>query len=384
MRATRTVNRDTIKIGVLVSFTALALACAGGSPKSSQGGTGGEETGTGGAAPTGGKSGGGTGGSPATGGESGGGSGGGTAGAAGRDAGVVKPDAATTGGAGVPPDAAAGVDLGSSLDGGQLPAPPATWQEHWFEHAQNVKLVAWNDDVAVYYDDDVRGGDWIFPFMTRLWRYTKQTYDMGPLAKNRLFTIFHQGRYSGGHPSTYFDSSHDNRNVTDCGPGPWTNPSYDVPSHEAGHVVEGANNGIHESPAFPLWGDSKWMEFYQYDAYVALGMTAEAKRLFDRFTATTDSFPRAGTHWFRDWFYPLWKDHGGAQVMVKFFKLLATHFPKNGTSYSRNLNWGEFVHFMSGAAGTDLKAQATMAFGWPPEREAQFTKARTDFPMITY
>jgi hypothetical protein len=149
-------------------------------------------------------------------------------------------------------------------------------------------------------------------------------------------------------------------------------------------LIEGANNGVHGSPAFALWHDSKWMEFYQYDAYLGAGMMEDAARVFTRFTSTTDNFPRAGTHWFRDWFYPLWRDHGHAQVMVKFFKLLATHFPKNGTSYSRNLNWGEFVHFMSGAAGTDLEAQATMAFGWPPEREAQFTKAKTDFPMITY
>jgi hypothetical protein len=189
--------------------------------------------------------------------------------------------------------------------------------------------------------------------MTKLWQYTKQTYgDFGP--ENRLYTIFHQGKYSGGHPSTYLDGSHDFRNVTDCGPGPWKSGP-DIPSHEAGHVVEGANNGIHGSPAFPLWQDSKWMEFYQYDAYVALGMDADAKRVFDRFTATTDGFPRAGTHWFRDWFYPLWKDHGHAQVMVKFFKLLSMYFPKgNGKnpSYTRDLNWGEFVHFMSGAAGT--------------------------------
>jgi hypothetical protein len=210
---------------------------------------------------------------------------------------------------------------------------------------------------------------------------------MGPEPQNRLFAIFHEGKYGGGHPSTYFDSSHDSRNVTDCGPGPWlmsTGSVLDIPSHEAGHVVESANNGVHESPAFGLWHDSKWMEFYQYDAYVGLGLTTEAKRLFDRFTATTDDFPRAGTHWFRDWFYPLWRDHGHAQVMVSFFKLLSQHFPKNGTSYSRALNWGEFVHFMSGAAGTDLKALATTAFGWPPDREAQLVKARADFPMITY
>jgi hypothetical protein len=70
--------------------------------------------------------------------------------------------------------------------------------------------------------------------------------------------------------------------------------------------------------------------------------------------------------------------------MVRFFKLLSQHFRKRGTNYDGDLNWGEFVHFMSGAAGTNLKDMATQAFGWPADREAQFNKARTDFPGVTY
>jgi hypothetical protein len=311
------------------------------------------------------------------------GGGGGMGGTAGRDA------AATGGASGR--DASPPGDVPPLGDASRsMGAPASPWMEHWFEHVQSLKLVDYNDDVAVYFDDDVprTGTDWILPFMTKLWQYSKITYNLPPDSKNRLFTIFHQGKYGGGHPSTYFDASHDNRNVTDCGPGPWTGNGtggvLDIPSHEAGHVVESANNGIHGSPAFPIWGDSKWMEFYQYDVYKALGLDADAQRLFTRFTNTTDSFPRAGTRWFRDWFYPLWRDHGGAQVMVRFFKLLSMYFPKNGTSYSRDLNMGEFVHFMSGAAGTNLKDQATMAFGWPAASETQFNQARTTFSMITY
>jgi hypothetical protein len=268
-------------------------------------------------------------------------------------------------------------------DATPLDPPPATWQEHWFEHDQLLQLVDYNDTVAMYFDPDVNrsGTEWILPFMTSLWQYTKATYgDLGP---DRLYIVFHENKYSGGHPSTYFDDSHDFRNVTDCGPGPWQS-GYDIPSHEAGHIVESALHGVHGSPAFALWGDSKWMEFYQYDAYVALDMPAEAQRLFDKFTATSDDFPRAGTHWFRDWFYPLWRDHGHAQVMVKYFQLEAQYFPRNGHDYARDMSFGEFVHFMSGAAGTNLKALATTAFGWPADREAEFLKARTDFPQITY
>jgi hypothetical protein len=51
----------------------------------------------------------------------------------------------------------------------QPPGPPRTWKEHWFEHDRVIKLVSSNDDVGVYFDDDVpRGGAtaWIAPFMT--------------------------------------------------------------------------------------------------------------------------------------------------------------------------------------------------------------------------
>ena len=276
---------------------------------------------------------------------------------------------------------------GATADGGPdatpLPPPEATWKEHWFEHEQELQLVDYNNDVALYFDPDVNreGTEWILPFMTDLWRYTEATY--GEIGEGRLYAVFHENKYSGGHPSTYFDESHDFRNVTDCGPGPWQS-GYDVPAHEAGHIVEGANNGVHGSPAFGIWGDSKWMEFYQYDAYVALGMTAEAERVFEQYTNASDDVPRPGTRWFRDWFYPLWRDHGHAQVMVKFFKLLAEHYPKNGQDYARDMNLGEFVHFTSGAAGEDLKDLATTAFGWTSETESQWQDARAEFDAIVY
>ena len=275
---------------------------------------------------------------------------------------------------------------------GEALAPPRTWKEHWFEHDRVVKLVNSNDDVAIYFDDVPRRAAtaWITSFMTRAWRYTKATYGDFGGPDDRLYAIFHQGRYSGGHPSTYFDASHDYRNVTDCGPGPWDKPAYGIPSHEIGHIVEGASNGVHGSPAFGLWKDSKWIELYQYDLYVGLGLKAEARRAFDRFTAQSDDFPQPGTHWFRDFFYPAWRDHGRSKLMASFFQLLAQHYPKGPEGdgkdlhYTRDLNWGEFIHFMSGAAGEDLRPLARKAFGWPSEWENQYEKARAEFPGIAY
>jgi hypothetical protein len=271
------------------------------------------------------------------------------------------------------------------------PAQPSMrWQEHWHEHRQLLTLSQHDEHAAIYLDGNVdrRGTRWLLRFISRTWHYAKATYgdDFGP--DPRLYSIHHGGRYGGGHPGYYSDASHDHRNVSDCGPGPWQegeSGSVDLPSHEIAHVVESVNNGRFGSPAFVIWGDSKWAEFFQYDLYVALDMHRDARRVYGRFRAGSDDFPRPGTHWFRDWLYPLWADGGHAQVLATFFALLARDFPtRDGTRYRRRLNWGEYVHFTSGAAGADLRGLARRAFGWPDEWTAQFEKARADFPSITY
>src|SRR5690349_4938779 len=78
-------------------------------------------------------------------------------------------------------------------------APPATWQEHWFEHNQNLKLAYYNDDIAVYLDDDINKSNvtWVNSYMTDVWKYVKKTYgQMG--GDGRLYIILHN-KYGGGH-----------------------------------------------------------------------------------------------------------------------------------------------------------------------------------------
>ncbi|MDP9792901.1 hypothetical protein J2S43_001413 [Catenuloplanes nepalensis] len=264
---------------------------------------------------------------------------------------------------------------------------PVTWQEHWLEHSQPLTRVAYDADVAVYFDPDVPASQagWLQEYTGTLWRYTRRTY--GDFSNPRLAAIFHQGRYGGGHPATVFDADHDHRNVIDIGLSSWnaTDPqARDITSHEIAHIVEGSANGVHGSPSFGLWGDSKWAEIFQYDVYAGTGLTADAARWHAAKLQTRDSFPRAGTAWYRDWFYPLWRDHGGSAVLDGYFDLLAANFPQVNGEYARDLNWGEFVHFWSGAAGVNLKAQATAAFGWPDEWEQQFVQAQREFPDVRY
>lgn len=265
--------------------------------------------------------------------------------------------------------------------------PPETWQEHWFEHNQLVTRVFLDADVAVYYDNDVdRNITWMNKFAGDVWRYTKKTYgDFG--GKPHLHAIFHAYKYGGGHPSTWWDAHHDYRNVIDIGQaGDWHSQggwNYDVISHEISHIVELGSKGVHGSPAFGLWGDSKWAEIFNYDVYVNLGMTSVAQNAYNDLVTHQDSFPRAGTYWFRDWFYPIYSQYGGNKVLNRYFELLAQYFPKNGNAYARSMNWGEFVHFWSAAAGVDLKPLATNAFGWPAEWETQYAKAKADFVFTT-
>jgi hypothetical protein len=48
------------------------------------------------------------------------------------------------------------------------------------------------------------------------------------------------------------------------------------------------------------------------------------------------------------------------------------------------MNWGEYVHFTSGAAAADLSDQATRAFGRSRSRRKELERARAQFPGIPY
>jgi hypothetical protein len=281
-------------------------------------------------------------------------------------------------------------DLVEAEPGRQLADPPGTWREHWFDHRQLLRLYHSDEHCAIYLDPGVCRAEvrWLPRFVNVTWQYSKATYGDAFGSDPRIYSIHHAGRHGGGHAGYYVSPVHDYHNVSDCGLDTWREGSTlarELPAHEIGHSVESANNGVHGSPAYEIWGDSKWAEFYIYDLYTALGMDREAKGVYRRFTGNTDDFPRRGTRWFRDWFYPLWRDCGRAEVMNRFFRELARHFPHDsGDTYTRRMNWGEYVHFTSGAAAADMSGQAARAFGWPREWAGQLERAREQFPGITY
>jgi hypothetical protein len=260
---------------------------------------------------------------------------------------------------------------------------PSTWQEHWFQHVELLNLVYSNEEVNIWYDDAVpRSVTWMNQDFTNVWKYVKQNY--GSFSDPKLNMVFHsKSGYVGGHPGVIFDPTHDNRNVGDLG-GDWTERgAWNVGAsvHEVGHIVELGGKYVHDSPAFSIWGDSKWAEIFIYDVTRRLGWKADETRSYNDFIAGVDNFPRPGTKWFKNWFYPIYAHADSSAALNRYFDLVAQYFPKRNGQYTRGMNMGEFVHFWSGAAGYNLKNQADTAFGWNETIDQQFKQARIDFPF---
>ncbi|QTE37614.1 hypothetical protein J3L18_00675 [Mucilaginibacter gossypii] len=274
--------------------------------------------------------------------------------------------------------------------GDTLKSPAKNWKEHWFEHDLIVSRTYADANVVFYYDDNMYPSvTWPYKTMSAVWAYVKKTY--GAFGTDpRLYVVLHRvvnNKLGGGHPASYFDASHDHHNTIDCGLDDWTGSEgqqIGMPVHEVGHIVSGASHGVKGSPSDALWGDSKFMEIFNYDVLKHIGREDEAGRVYKQMQTQYDDFPRPQSQWFKNWFYPIYHNYGEAAVLNKYFGLLADYFPQKNKEYTRDLNWGEFIHFWSGAAGVNLKTQASVAFGWSDEWEAQFIKAQHDFPQVKY
>lgn len=265
--------------------------------------------------------------------------------------------------------------------------PALTWKEQWFSHEELLTRRYCDSSLVIYCDEKVDTAiDWIARDFTKVWKYVNQRY--GNFGAPQLFIVLHSVQkpmYSGGHPAATFNNHHDWRNVIDLSNGEWrnrTNWNLGATTHEVGHIVEGASKDIDRSPSFVIWGDSKWAEIFGYDVYKNLGWEAESKQLYDDMMEKTDDFPRGGTHWFKDWFYPIYNTSDGGAALNRYFVLLKQYFPQHNSAYAKDLNMGEFVHFWSGAAGYDLRKQAEIAFGWNEAYELQWQQAKLDYPFL--
>jgi hypothetical protein len=273
-------------------------------------------------------------------------------------------------------------------------APPATWQEHWFEHNQLLNRVYYNDDLALYYDNDMdKSITWTRGAYTKIWKYIKTTYgSFGD--SSRLYVVLHANKYGGGHPSPYYDASHDYRNVLDAGLGlnDWYTEDGDklkLPIHEIGHIVASSSHGRrHDLQDDNIWGDSKFAEIFVYDVLINTGYPDEGQRVYQQMLTQDTNAPypgmtMPGVNFFIDWFFPIYTKYGQGAVLSRYFEQIAKNVPMDR---SNDLNLGEFVHFFSGAAGANLSGQAKIAFGkyWDAAAIEQFKSAQQTFPNVKY
>jgi hypothetical protein len=256
--------------------------------------------------------------------------------------------------------------------------------EHWEGHNHALTLRDFNDCVAVYVDASMSAVDtaWLSTFLDQAWQYNLATY--GALGDERLYVVLHQGQYLGAHASASHETTHDGHNVIDVGVSSWKSGDYDAISAALSAIVERtAVAGKHGAPAAAQWHEAGFAQIYEYDLLLGLGMTAEAEAARDDFEPIAQVYPVPNSYWFSDYYFPVYRDHGKTKLLVEFFALLSKHYPESGGSMPA-MNWGQYIHFVSGAAGADVKEQATYAFGWNNSWEQQLQQAKTDFPAVTY
>lgn len=266
------------------------------------------------------------------------------------------------------------------------PMPPFDWKETWYDHTEQLTRVYYDDCIALYFDAGVAPAvkDWLVPFLAASWAYSLASY--GQLGPERLYVVVHQGsKYLGGHSATYGEATHGNHSVIDMGLESWPQDYYDLPAHLMGFIVdtEGAHTKL-GAPKSEHYGNQGFPLIYKYDLYTALGLTSTASSALAQFNSLSNAQPAAGTYWFRDWLYPLWRDHGHAKIFADYMTLLQDYYPVDNDGWMPTMSYGQYIHFMSGAAGQNLEPLARNAFEWRPDFDAELAAAKTEFPAITY
>ncbi|KAI9089823.1 hypothetical protein DFS34DRAFT_597905 [Phlyctochytrium arcticum] len=281
--------------------------------------------------------------------------------------------------------------------------------------------VSCNADVAIYMTSTVMNlpkitTRWIVPFYNKAWKFMKTNFGscsvprdfpapLGPGcedfgAPKPLLLQFGTGQspvsdgWSGWRVRFDNDSRAAFRHYVGQAHNGWAENDYGIKAAALNLLcrsVEVASQGVHETPAYPVWGAGYFADICQYDFLNRSGYASEAAQTYTDNMAESQSSLPPGTvnaRWFRDWYYPLWVEKGNTLAWHQtFFALLSQYFPasyvNNGYNlkYSRRMDVGEYVHFMSATVGRNLVPMAQTAFN-TGYNATKFATARTAFPAL--
>lgn len=263
-------------------------------------------------------------------------------------------------------------------------APPRVLEESWNDHSQKLYREYFDNTVAIYYDENVdRSIEWTRDFTSNAWNYVQNnfgSYGSGDV----LYAVFHSEQVAPYSANSFEDETLNNFLFDLSLQGnEISSANTDAILKEISKIVETSAFGVDNSPTSNIWQD-KWSEIFLYDVYTGLGMEDEAQRIHDAAIASSVNFPVEGTFWFRDWFLPLYGQYDGNTILNNYYRVLSQNFTLNGDAYARELTFGEFIHFYSGATGEDLQPMAEEVFGWSDEWQQQLAQARTNFPNLNY
>ncbi|KAI9102479.1 hypothetical protein DFS34DRAFT_609316 [Phlyctochytrium arcticum] len=280
--------------------------------------------------------------------------------------------------------------------------------------------VSCNYDVAVYMSDSVqnlgqRTLRWIVPFFNAAWKHVKKTYGgcrvqrgiAGPTGPNcELFgeprpLIVQMGTETAPLSANYYYYTDRFSSYAAIGNSIWYGQASNGWSsmdwalkrrivHAVCKIASTSSQGVRADPAAYIW-QHKFADICSYDVLNKTGYAAEAKNVYDDWSTNSyANHPDGATNvnWFRDWYWPLYVDKGYTlEFHQTYFGLLSEYFPtewENSNTnlvYSRMMDVGEYVHFLSAAVGYKLNSRAATVFngGW---NATAYAAARVAFPAL--
>ncbi|RXG21234.1 discoidin domain-containing protein [Leeuwenhoekiella aequorea] len=263
-------------------------------------------------------------------------------------------------------------------------SPPRGVNEDWSDHNEVLTRQALIGSVGIYFDPEVnRESEWSFDFFGNIWPRTLSIY--GRYGEPSSLYVVAHGEDKSTYVGNYLEEGSTSRNIIDF---PLLHTEFDSQTADLAlalmaKIVESAYGNTSGSPAEGVW-NNKFTELFIYDSYLSQDMENEAERVKTLFSATSETFPSPDSFWFRDWFLPIYDTYNGASTYNAFFSLIKNKYPVDGIKYIRQMNVGEFVHFFSGAAGTNLQPLFENAFGWNPDWAQELLIAQAQFPEMPY